>query len=78
MRLRLQLLHLPDSPRKSARKPHTEWNKFEIMSKDGVISAKLNGVFIGKAGPYLVHKGQIGFQSEGKPVHFRNIKIKAN
>jgi hypothetical protein len=63
--------------RKKARKPHTEWNKFEITSKDGVISAKLNGVSIGKAGPYLVHKGQIGFQAEGAPVHFRNIRIKA-
>lgn len=63
--------------RKKARKPHTEWNKFEITSKNGVISAKLNGVFIGKSGPYLVHKGPIGFQSEGAPVHFRNIRIKA-
>ncbi len=65
-----------DAARKKARKPHTEWNKFEITSKDGVISAKLNGVFIGKSGPYIVHKGPIGFQSEGAPVHFRSIRIK--
>ncbi len=65
-----------DEARKKARKPHTEWNKFEITSQDGTISAKLNGTFIGKSGPYLVHKGQIGFQSEGAPVHFRNIQIK--
>ena len=65
-----------DAARKKARKPHTEWNKFEITSKDGVISAKLNGVFIGKSGPYVVHKGPIGFQSEGAPVHFRRIRIK--
>jgi len=62
--------------RKKARKPHTEWNKFEITSKDGVLSAKLNGIFIGTSGPYMVHKGPIGFQSEGAPVHFRNIRIK--
>ncbi|MCH7726969.1 MAG: DUF1080 domain-containing protein [Planctomycetes bacterium] len=65
-----------EAVRKEARKPHNEWNKLEITSKDGVISAKLNGAFIGKAGPYEVHKGQIGFQSEGAPVHFRNIRIK--
>ncbi len=67
-----------DQARQKARKPHKEWNQFEITSKDGVISAKLNGVFIGKSGPYKVHSGQIGFQSEGAPVHFRNIRIKGS
>ena len=62
--------------RKKATKPHDEWNKFEITSEDGVISAKLNGVFIGKSGPYEVYEGPIGFQSEGAPVFFRNIRIK--
>ena len=65
-----------ESARKKATKPHDEWNKFEIASEDGVISAKLNGVFIGKSGPYEVHEGPIGFQSEGAPVFFRNIRIK--
>lgn len=62
--------------RKKATKPHQQWNKFEITSEDGVISAKLNGVFIGQSGPYEVHEGPIGFQSEGAPVFFRNIRIK--
>jgi len=62
--------------RKKARKPHTEWNKFEITSKDGVLTAKLNGVQLNKSGPYVVRKGQIGFQSEGAPIHFRNFRIK--
>ena len=65
-----------EAARKKFRKPHTEWNKFEITSKDGVLSAKLNGTFIGKSGPYIVQKGPIGFQSEGAPVDFRNIRIK--
>ncbi|MFQ5733959.1 MAG: DUF1080 domain-containing protein [Planctomycetaceae bacterium] len=65
-----------DAARQKARKPHTKWNKLDITSKDGVISAKINGVFIGRAGPYPVRKGRIGFQSEGAPVHFRNIRIK--
>jgi len=62
--------------RLKALKPHQKWNKIEVTSKNGVLSAKINGKFIGKAGPYKVHKGPIGFQSEGAPVHFRNIKIK--
>ena len=62
--------------REKARKPHTEWNKLHILSKDGVLTAKLNGVLIGKAGPYVVRKGPFGLQSEGAPIHFRKIMIK--
>jgi len=62
--------------REKARKPHTEWNQLEVTSQNGVLSAKLNGTLIAKAGPYIVRKGQIGLQSEGAPIHFRKIKIK--
>ena len=62
--------------RKKARKPHTQWNKFEITSSKGVLTAKLNGTLIGKSGPYVVRKGPIGFQSEGAPIHFRKFLIK--
>ena len=63
--------------REKARKPHTEWNTLEVISENGVLTAKLNGVLIAKSGPYINRKGQIGLQSEGAPIHFRNIKIKA-
>lgn len=65
-----------EEARAKARKPHTEWNRLEITSRDGVIGAKLNGVFIGESGPYPVRQGPIGLQSEGAPVHFRNIEIR--
>ena len=65
-----------EEARTRARKPHTEWNHLEITSRDGVIGAKLNGVFIGESGPYPVRQGPIGLQSEGAPVHFRNIEIR--
>ena len=65
-----------EEARTRARKPHTEWNRLEITSRDGVIGAKLNGVFIGESGPYPVRQGPIGLQSEGAPVHFRNIEIR--
>ena len=65
-----------EQARARARKPHTEWNHLEITSRDGVIGAKLNGVFIGQSGPYPTRQGPIGLQSEGAPVHFRNIEIR--
>ena len=65
-----------EEARTRARKPHIEWNHLKITSQDGVIGAKLNGVFIGQSGPYPVRQGPIGLQSEGAPVHFRNIEIR--
>ena len=62
--------------REKARKPHTEWNTLHIVSKNGVLTASLNGTLIGKAGPYINRKGPIGLQSEGAPIHFRKIRIK--
>ena len=46
-----------EEARTRARKPHTEWNHLKITSQDGVIGAKLNGVFIGQSGPYPVRPG---------------------
>ena len=65
-----------EEARAKARKPHTEWNRLEITSRDGVIGARLNGAFIGESGPYPVRQGPIALQSEGAPVHFRNIEIR--
>jgi hypothetical protein len=62
--------------RKKALKPHTEWNSVEIISKEGALTAKLNGVTICESEPYELKEGPIGFQSEGAEIHFRNIRIK--
>lgn len=69
---------IEDQPenRESARKEVGEWNSLEIISKDGVLTSRLNGVQIcqNKAGELT--EGQIGLQSEGFEVEFRNIQIK--
>ena len=65
-----------DAVRKKVRKPHTEWNSLEIVSKDGALTAKLNGKVISQSEPYDLTEGTIGFQSEGAPIDFRNIRIK--
>ncbi len=59
-----------------AAKPIGEWNTTEITCKeDGTISAKINGTPVSEGKSDLT-EGQIGFQSEGAVIHFRNIKLK--
>jgi hypothetical protein len=56
--------------------PVGEWNTTEIFCKDdGSIIAKINGTEV-SSGKGELTEGQIGFQSEGAEIHFRNIKIK--
>jgi hypothetical protein len=62
--------------RDKATHPVGEWNTTEILCKDdGTITAKINGTDV-SSGKGDLTEGQIGFQSEGAEIHFRNIKIK--
>jgi hypothetical protein len=58
-----------------ARKPIGEWNTTEASIQDGIVSAKVNGVEV-DSGKGDLTEGQIGLQSEGAEIHFRNIRIK--
>jgi hypothetical protein len=62
--------------RKKALKPVGEWNSMEIISKDGALTAILNGTKVCESEPGDVTEGPIGFQSEGAEIHFRNLRIK--
>lgn len=62
--------------RKKALKPVGEWNELEIVSKNGALSAILNGVTVCVSEPGDVFEGPIGFQSEGAEIHFRQLRIK--
>ncbi|MBY0524066.1 MAG: DUF1080 domain-containing protein [Gemmataceae bacterium] len=59
-----------------ARNKVGEWNTTEIISKDGMLTAKVNGAEVSSGQSEDVKEGPIGFQSEGAEIHFRNIKIK--
>ncbi|HZT80833.1 MAG TPA: DUF1080 domain-containing protein [Gemmataceae bacterium] len=59
---------------KKAIKPG-EWNTTEVISRDGELTAKVNGVEVSKGKGELT-EGPIGWQSEGAEIHFKNIKIK--
>ena len=59
-----------------ARKKVGEWNTTEIICKaDGSIEAKVNDTPV-SSGKSALTEGQIGWQSEGAEIHFRNIKLK--
>jgi hypothetical protein len=58
-----------------ALRPVGEWNTTEIISKDGSLTSKINGVQIA-TGKGDLTEGPIGFQSEGAEIHFRNLLIR--
>ena len=62
--------------RKKALKPVGEWNSIEIISKDGALTAILNGTKVCESEAGDVTEGPIGFQSEGAEIHFRKLRIK--
>ena len=52
-----------------------DWNKYEITCKGDTIEATINGQLQNKVTGVNISKGYIGFQSEGVPIMFRNIKL---
>lgn len=62
--------------RETARKPIGEWNAIEIQSKDGAVTAILNGTKISESNPGELTSGRIGLQAEDFAVEFRNLQIR--
>lgn len=60
----------------SNEKPLNEWNTMKIISKNGKLEVFVNGELQNKITGMTAKKGFIGFQAEGKPMEFRNLKIK--
>lgn len=52
-----------------------EWNTTEIVSNNGKLSSKINGIDI-STGEGELMEGPIGWQSEGTELHFKDIRIK--
>ncbi len=59
----------------SNEKAVTEWNSMEVTCKNKTITVLVNGELQNKITGLTVRKGFIGFQNEGKPLEFRNLKI---
>jgi hypothetical protein len=57
-------------------KPSPQWNHYRITCIDGAITLAVNGHETTKASHVTPSSGYICLESEGSPIHFRNIKIK--
>lgn len=63
--------------RDKAIKKLGEWNRYEVIVKDGTVRVNINGVLVTTVDQHEYEgPGHIGFQSEGAEIHWRNIRIK--
>jgi hypothetical protein len=73
---------VPDNPRGTRSKSienrckgKGEWNTYDVVCVDGVIKLSVNGKFVNGIAKSAQKKGYICLESEGAPIHFRNIRI---
>lgn len=62
--------------RAAARKPVGQWNALEIVSREGEITASLNGQKIAQSEPVFLSAGSIGIQAEDHPFEVRRMRIR--
>ena len=73
---------IPDNPRGTRSKSienrckgKGEWNAYDVVCIDGVIRLSVNGKFVNGITKASQRKGYLCLESEGAPIHFRNIRI---
>ncbi|KAA5540943.1 DUF1080 domain-containing protein [Roseiconus nitratireducens] len=52
-----------------------QWNKYVVVAVDGTVKLSVNGKFVNGIRDASVRKGYICLESEGKEIHFRNLRI---
>jgi hypothetical protein len=62
--------------KKDAEKPSGEWNRVEVIAKDGKCTHIVNGVIVNEATDVNLRTGRILIQSEGAETWYRKIEIK--
>jgi hypothetical protein len=60
---------------KDNEKPNGEWNKVEVIAKDGKVTHISNGVVVNEGTGLEILEGKILLQSEGAEIYYRNIRI---
>ena len=60
---------------KDAENEPGEWNKYVITLSQGNLTLVVNGEKVNEATGLDVVAGQIGLQSEGGEIHFRNVRL---
>lgn len=71
-----RILGAKRGPFVTERPPFGSWERYEIISKDGNITIKLDGVVVNTGTGAWPEEGNVCLQSEGWPVQYRNIEIK--
>ncbi|MFO7824085.1 MAG: DUF1080 domain-containing protein [Cyclobacterium sp.] len=73
---------IPDNPRGTRSKSienrclgKGEWNTYVVVCVDGVIKLSVNGKFVNGIRQSSQKKGYICLESEGAPIHFRNLTV---
>jgi hypothetical protein len=73
---------VPDTPRgkrsksiENRCKGRGEWNTYDVVAVDGVIKLAVNGKFVNGIRGSSQKKGYLCLESEGKEIHFRNIRL---
>lgn len=73
---------VPDNPRgersksiENLCKGKGEWNTYDVVCIDGVVKLSVNGKVVNGISQATQKKGYICFESEGAPIHFRNLTI---
>jgi hypothetical protein len=61
--------------KKDAEKKSGEWNKVEVIAKNGKITHIVNGVVVNECEGASLNEGKIIIQSEGAEIYFRKIEI---
>ncbi len=64
--------------REAARKPVGQWNRLEIVSKEGELQVSLNDQPLCKSGPAFLSSGSIGIQAEDFPFEVRRMRIRVD
>lgn len=59
-----------------AEKPNGEWNKAEVIVRNGKITHILNGKIVNEAALGNTKEGNILLQSEGAEIFYRNARVK--
>lgn len=62
-------------PTEKRANPAGEWNHYRVESRDGIVTLAVNGEVVNQAVNAVPRKGYICLESEGSPIHFRNIII---
>jgi len=61
--------------KKDGEKPNGEWNRVEVIVKEGQITYIVNGIVVNEAKSPSLNEGKIIIQSEGAEIYYRKIEI---